>query len=36
MHGKSLADTIEAKIEVTKKSMFNKAETSSLSIRDKG
>ena len=34
-HYKSLANTIESKIESTKKSMFNKAEASSLSIKDK-
>ena len=34
-HYKSLANTIESKIELTKKSMFNKAEASSLSIKDK-
>ena len=34
-HYKSLANTIETKIESTKKSMFNKAEASSLSSKDK-
>ena len=34
-HYKSLTNTIETKIESTKKSMFNKAEASSLSSKDK-
>ena len=34
-HYKNLGNNIEAKIEATKKNMFNKAEDSSLSIKDK-
>ena len=34
-HYKSLANTIEAKIESARKSMYNKVESSSLSIKDK-
>ena len=34
-HYKSLADTVAAKIELTKNTMCNKAEASSLSVKDK-
>ena len=34
-HYKNLANTIEAKIESTKKSMFSKAEAMNLPLKDK-